>query len=199
MGKLVVVVGNSGVGKTTLVRLLEKQLPLTVALEEHVERPFQEAFSCNLSRWALANQVDYLLLRAEQERSLRLVQGTGIQDGGLDQDFWVFTRLFYKKGYLSELEYRLCERFYKFLRNLQSPPDLIISLKAPVKVIEERYQCRGRDLEITRREDLILAQDLLDDWLERHALSHLLIVDAAQDDPSYKSVMADLAEQILRL
>ena len=68
MGKLIAVVGNSGVGKTTLVRALCQRGSFVAGLEQHPERPFQHLFSQNNQRWGLANQVDYLLYRAEQEQ-----------------------------------------------------------------------------------------------------------------------------------
>ena len=78
MNKLIAVIGASGVGKTALVQALAKAHPLVLstvegfatAYEQHAERPFQTLFK-NDSRYAFANQIDYLLLRAEQEKALR--------------------------------------------------------------------------------------------------------------------------------
>jgi uncharacterized protein (DUF1330 family) len=52
MGKLILVVGGIGVGKTALVRALCKQGPFVAGLEEHDERPFQRVFKID-SRYAL--------------------------------------------------------------------------------------------------------------------------------------------------
>ena len=70
MGKIIVVIGNSGVGKTTLCAALSAAGPFAVGLEQHAERPFQALMAADPPRYALANQVDYLLRRAEQERCL---------------------------------------------------------------------------------------------------------------------------------
>ena len=96
MGKLIVVVGSTGVGKTTLVRALCKQGLFVTGLEEHNEQPFQRILKTD-ARYALANQLDYLLLRAEQERHLRQSPQTGLMDGGLEMDFHGFTRLFHAR------------------------------------------------------------------------------------------------------
>ena len=64
MGKLITIVGNAGIGKTTLTKLLCRDMRFFPALESHAERPFQQLFAQNLQRYALANQFDYHLLLA---------------------------------------------------------------------------------------------------------------------------------------
>src|SRR5512147_2718429 len=115
MSKLITIVGASGVGKTALVKAISKREGFITAYEQHSERPFQTLFK-NDRRYALANQIDYFLLRAEQERTLRASPQIGIMDGGLDLDFHGFTRLFLSRGLLSEPEYDLCRRLYAFIR-----------------------------------------------------------------------------------
>ena len=90
MGKLITVVGVSGVGKTALVHALTQKYPFETAYEEHAERPFQILFKDD-PRYALANQIDYLLRCAEQEKQLRALPQIGLMDGGLDLDFHGFT------------------------------------------------------------------------------------------------------------
>jgi deoxyadenosine/deoxycytidine kinase len=102
MGKLVTIVGNTGCGKTTLAKIICHSSRYTAFLEQHRERPFQETFMQDLKTAAFPNQVDFMLFRAEQEAVIRTSDIVGIQDGGLDQDFHIFTRLFYLNNYLSE-------------------------------------------------------------------------------------------------
>ncbi|MEW5986656.1 MAG: deoxynucleoside kinase [Chloroflexota bacterium] len=185
MGKLVTVVGNSGVGKTTLVDALGRHAPFVTGLEQHGERPFQRLFAQEFGRYALPNQIDYLLLRAEQEWTIRQSPGVGLQDGGLDMDFHIFTRLFWQKGYLSSDEYDLCRRLYQLIRQLLRPPDLIIRLVAPLPVVAERYGRRGRPVQIATTADLAALEELLNDWLDSVTESPVVNVDASLDDPTY--------------
>ena len=197
MGKLISVVGNSGAGKTTLVRRLCTMIPLQPALEEHGERPFQQLFADDLTRYGLANQVDYLLLRAEQERAARTAQGTAVVDGGLDLDFHGFAKLFWHKGYLSDAEYALCERLYTTLRACLPPPELVIYLVTPVALAERRYLERSRPLEITRREDLPLLHSLVDTWVATLPSERVLYVDVAAPGYGTDYSLAQIAEQVM--
>ena len=185
MGKLAAVVGNTGVGKTTLVEALCRQSDFVCATEKHEGRPFQELFTQDHQKYALANQLDYLLRRADQEMNIRQGEKPGIQDGGLDQDFQVFTRLFYQKGYLTEGEFGICQRQYRLVRSFLAPPDLIIWLKAEPQEIADRFQQRSRRLSIAQTEDIAAIEGLLSSWLDRIEPKKIIIVDGEKEDRQY--------------
>ncbi|MCJ7536562.1 MAG: deoxynucleoside kinase [Anaerolineales bacterium] len=185
MGKLVAVVGNTGVGKTTFVNAICQNSNFIPGIEKHEHRPFQELFTQNHKKYALANQLDYLLLRADQEIKIRSSNLTGIQDGGLDQDFQVFTRLFYEKNYLTEDEFFICQRQYGLIREFLPPPEIIVWLKASPDVIADRYQLRNRRLSIAQIEDIEKIDNLLNDWLGGLASENLITVDSESEDRQY--------------
>jgi len=137
----------------------------------------------------LVNQLDYLLLRAEQELQMRRNSQTGVLDGGLEQDFYIYTNLFYRKGYLSDVEYSLCERQYQFYRQVLPSPDLTVWLQAPIAIICERFTARQRNLQITRLADLELVEQLLQAWMSESPPFPLVTIDVSAEDPSYQKAI----------
>jgi len=173
MGKLIAVVGPSVVGKTTLVKVLSRTDLFAVAYEEHTERPFQALFAGGSSSsggrdkgYGFANQMDYLLLRAEQEKELRASSLIGLTDGGLDLDYHGFARLFHARGLLTDAEFDLCHRFYTLTRQLFPLPELIIRLTASEGIIRQRLAARQR-INIATAKDTMLFNSFLEQWLGR--------------------------------
>jgi deoxyadenosine/deoxycytidine kinase len=194
MSKLIAVVGVSGVGKTSLVRALRAQGDFALGLESHAERPFQALFKCD-PRYALANQLDYLLARAEQERDLRLDPRPALIDGGLDLDFHGFTRLFHARGWLTDPEFDLLRRFHLHTRGLLPPPDLIVHLTASDEAVRERLATRDR-INIASAADASLLASFINVWLATVAPHGLLHLNVTREPPDYSGCIPAILAKI---
>ncbi len=183
MGKLITVVGASGVGKTALVHALAKRYPFETAYEEHAERPFQSLFKHD-PHYALANQIDYLLRCAEQEKQLRASLRIGLMDGGLDLDFHGFTRLFHSQGMLTNPELDLCRRVYQLIRDGSPGPELILRLCADEETVARRLSTRER-INIARAEDTALFNSFLDEWLASIPSDRMLEINVSNESLEY--------------
>ena len=183
MNKLISIVGASGVGKTALVYALSKAYHFTSAFEQHEERPFQVLFKQD-ARYALANQMDYFLLRAEQERELRASSQIGLLDGGLDLDFHGFTRLFLSRNLLSQNEFDLCRRLYTFIRETLPMPELIVSLRADEKTVAGRMSRRTR-INIAEIKDTALFNSYVNEWLASIPSHQIIELDVTKESIEY--------------
>ena len=194
MNKLVSIIGPSGVGKTTLARALCEKHDFAIAYEQHNERPFQTLFKQD-PKYALANQLDYLLYRAEQERELRQSNMPALMDGGLDLDFHGFTQLFHLHGWLNDEEFKLCQRFYTLTRSLLPPPDLVIALSASAKTISDRLAARNR-INIASSEDAQTVSQFMDQWLESISEEKIIRLDITQEGMDYAHSVPIILDKI---
>jgi deoxyadenosine/deoxycytidine kinase len=194
MGKLISVVGNLGAGKTTLTRILCDQGGFTPYWEIPEEHLFSANFAEDHPRWALANQMDFFLFRCQQELTARQMDTNALMDGGLDQDFHVFTRHILNLGYLTPAEYNVCERFYRVARQLLPAPELIIHVIVDIPTLLNRRLARGRqtvDQGFTAQE-LTDLESLIDEWLVARCSTPVIRFPFTQD-------FQDCAEGIDRL
>jgi deoxyadenosine/deoxycytidine kinase len=192
--KLTSIVGASGVGKTSLVRALNQSGMFCTAYEQHEERPFQKLFK-ESRQYALANQMDYHLHRAEQERSLRSGPLMGLIDGGLDLDVHGFTRLFLSRGLLTQTEYDLCLRLYGFIRESLPGPELIVRLCTDEATVAARLSTRDR-INIARAEDTALFNTFLDEWLESIPSDRVLKLNVTNETLEYEHSKARILQRL---
>jgi len=173
-----------------VVHVLARHGDFALGLESHQERPFQAQFKHD-PRYALANQLDYLLYRAEQERLLRADPRPALVEGGLDLDFHGFTRLFHARGWLTDPELDLLRRFYTWTRSLLPLPDRIVYLTASEEAIRARLASRHR-INIATAEDISLLKRFLDEWVDSLPADRVLRLDVSKETVEFERCVEEV-------
>jgi len=174
----VVVEGPIGVGKTTLARRLSEVVGTNPVLEEPEKNPFLERFYQARDRYALATQLHFLFQRVEQLDRLEIEEVSGQVR---IYDFMVQKDPLFAQITLDEDEFYLYKKIYQRLACAAPEPDLVIYLQAPLPVLLERIEQRGRIFEFGIDKNYL--QNLAEAYSRyflAYAESPLLVVNAAE-------------------
>lgn len=178
----IAVEGVIGVGKTTLVRLLQESFEAGICLEVFEENPFLARFYENRERYAFQTQMFFLLSRYHQQRreipqAIQDRQGSLLSDYTFDKDA-IFARI-----NLSGDELDMYSRIHEALAEKIPKPELIVYLKADTPVLMKRIAMRDRSYERNMETAYI---DQLNatytDYFARYSASLVLTIDTNELD-----------------
>lgn len=141
----VVIEGNTGAGKTSLAKLLAKEYNTNLVLETFVDNPFLADFYGDTERYAMTNELYFLMDRFEQLRPL--LQQNFFSKGLTITDYLLNKTLLYAYANLPAKEYQLFKRIFEALYPNLPQPDLIIYVHATVPRLLQNIKQRGREFE----------------------------------------------------
>jgi deoxyadenosine/deoxycytidine kinase len=145
--KYIVIEGPIGVGKTSLAKLLAKELNARLFLEKVEDNPFLARFYQDRRQFAFPIQIFFLLSRYQQLGSLRqqdLFSTTMLSDYFMPKD-----RIFATLN-LDPDELSLYEQIYTLLNPRIPKPDLVIYLQAETEVLMQRIKLRRKQEAFSR-------------------------------------------------
>ncbi|MEK7825563.1 MAG: deoxynucleoside kinase, partial [Nitrospirota bacterium] len=137
--RFIVVEGPIGVGKTSLARILSKELNGRLILENPEENPFLSSFYGERRRYAFQTQLFFLISRYRQHQELSqmdLFEKVVISDYFFQKD-----RIFADVN-LDSAELELYDQVYSLLNPYIPEPDLILFLQANTDTLMERIRVR---------------------------------------------------------
>ena len=192
MKHFVVVAGNIGVGKSTLVRMMHERLGWEPFYEAVVENPYLADFYGDMPRYAFHSQIFFLTRRLHAHRELLDWPGDVVQDRCVYEDAEVFARNLFGQGAMTERDYRTYEELYHVLAEFLPPPNLIVYLQASVDTLLRRIALRGRDYEKSISAGyLAQLNELYEEWIAGFGRAPVLCVPADRLD--YVQFEDDLA------
>ena len=136
--------GTIGVGKTSLVNLLAKEMDAKTVLEKFEDNPFLKDFYSDRTRYAMQTQLFFLLSRYKQQQELQqmdMFTKSIISDYMFDKD-----RLFAALN-LGDMELDLYNRIANELQKNVVYPDLTIFLQSETDRLMYNIKIRGREFE----------------------------------------------------
>ena len=149
--KLITIVGNVATGKSTLTKLFSEKLPAqkVPADEFYKENPFFPLTIEDRKRWSLASDLWFLKERVKMalEYEKFLERSHVVVDSGLPMT-QVYTHSRLGHGFFIKDEWDLYQECYDVFTRDVRDSDVLIYLTAPVDVLRERIQERGREFEI---------------------------------------------------
>jgi len=202
MKSYVVLAGNIGAGKSTLVSMMCERLGWEPYYEPVTENPYLDDFYGNMPAWAFHSQVFFLTYRAQAHRALMDVPRAVVQDRSFYEDAEVFARALRLQGAISERDWNTYLGLYRTLTTLLAPPDLVVYLRASVPTLQRRIALRGRQFEARIQDEYLENLNrLYEEWIAGFSLSPVLVVpsdrlDFVKDSKDLDLIVTTVAERL---
>ena len=202
MKTYVVLAGNIGAGKSTLVRMMCERLGWEPYYEPVTENPYLEEFYRDMKRWAFHSQVFFLTYRARAHRALMDVTRPVVQDRSFYEDAEVFARALHRQGAMSDRDWDTYRGLYRTLTSLLSPPDLVVYLRASVPTLQRRIAQRARAFEASISDAYLDGLNALyEEWIGGFSLAPTLIVpsdrlDFVKDSKDLAAILSTIQERL---
>jgi len=178
MSKYIVIAGNIGAGKSTLVKKLTESINWEPYYEPVSENPYLKDFYKDMHKWAFHSQLFFLSDRMSMHKELQEFRGNVVQDRSIYEDAEIFARNRYINGFMNERDFQTYWKMYSIAINLLNTPNLIVYLKADIPALKKRISIRNRDFEASISDDYLHNLNILyEKWIGQYDESEVLTLD----------------------
>ena len=204
MKKFIVVAGNIGVGKSTLVQLVCEHMDFQPFYEPVAENPYLADFYGSMDSWSFHSQVFFLTHRLRIHQLMGRFTGSVIQDRSIYEDAEIFAENLYRRKQMTRRDYLTYRELYEAIVAQLPPPDLMIYLTCSMRTLRKRIALRGRPEEqAIPTSYLKRLQQLYDAWFSRYTLSETIVIETDKLDYLHDLVdrmdLFERVEKVLRL
>lgn len=197
-GKMIVLAGNVGAGKSTYTKILAEKMNFVPYYESVDDNPFLEDFYYNQKKWSYHLQTYFLFHRFKSIKKIIESGKNAILDRTIYEDAEIFAKNLHLTGQMTDKEYSAYRDIFYTMLEFIKKPDLAIYIDTNVKTIKNRIAKRGRKMEMQVPEDYWKQLDnLYKLWISKYNYSKLLIVDGNENDiTENENFVNELIEQI---
>ena len=173
--KYISIEGNIGAGKTSLAKLLAKELGAKLVLEEFTENTFLPKFYENPERYAFPVELSFLSERFSQLK--RELNTADLFSPNIISDYFISKCQIFAKNNLSKDEYDLFMKMYEIVEATCPKPDLMVYLYLDVEDLHYNIRKRGRSYEQSITDEyLVNIQNQYLEYIRQHEDMRVLMI-----------------------
>lgn len=177
MSLLLSIEGPIGVGKTSLAKILEKELGFRAFYELSFKNPYLSRFYNDIERYSFPIQIEFLVNRFRQWKKIQNVKGNVVCD------YFFYKDEIFAQMNLKGEDLKLYRRIYNLMLKHITPPNYVIYLSARPEVLLKRIEKRGREYESSiTLEYLSRLCGFYAEYLKCYTLSPVLILNVEDID-----------------
>ena len=171
-----VIEGNIGVGKSSLVKMLAADYKARTIYERFEDNPFLPKFYENRERYSFPLELSFLAERYSQHKEA--LTNRDMFAPLAIADYYLSKSLIFAGVTLQRDEYNLYRQLFDIIHQHLPVPDLYVYLHSPVDRLLENIQSRGREYEKTiSAEYLKKIQDGYFEYLKSRKNLRILIIN----------------------
>ena len=177
----IVIEGNIGAGKTSLVKMISKQYNARMILEQFADNPFLPKFYTDQERYSFPLELSFL---ADRYRQLKTKLGDqDLFTSFTISDYYFMKSLIFAKSTLADDEFRLYRQIFNIIYQSLPKPGLYVYLHLDVEELLYNINCRGRDYEKSiTAEYLRKIQNGYFEFFKQETNMKILVIDTCNVD-----------------
>lgn len=181
MERYIVIEGNIGAGKTSLVTKLADDIGMNLVLEQYADNPFLPKFYANPARFSFQLEVSFLADRYRQLKA-SVLQGN-IDASVVIADYYFVKSLIFARVTLQSDDFELYKQLFDIIWQQLPKPSLYVYLNSPIERVAQNIKERGREYEQNiELEYLMKIQDSYFEYFSSEKDFPIVVVDTARID-----------------
>jgi deoxyguanosine kinase len=176
-----VIEGNIGAGKTSLVNMIAKDYNARPVLERFADNPFLPKFYADPDRYSFPLELSFLAERYNQLK--KELSSRDLFSNFVVADYYFMKSLIFASNTLPGDELALYRQLFDIVYSSIPKPDLFVYLHVPVNQLQKNIKKRGRDYEQSiKNEYLEKIQTGYFAWFKQQNEIPVLVLDNASID-----------------